>query len=197
MILDALMFVRDQANLTIPVADPRVVLGNISRYNDGDEFATGLQNNILLSVINVEEDTVVRHVEHFKKENNQILFKNPPIYLNLTLMFAATSTDYDSSLISIERIVLFFQKNRFFSIENSDALQAFNELHNINIEKMTFEMVNMGLDQLHQLWSGLGGHYMPSVLYKMRMLQLDASVPRGGEPIKEIKIDAWHKKQLT
>lgn len=197
MILDALMFVRDQANLAIPAADPRVVLGNIARYNDGDEFATGLQNNILLSIINVEEDTVVRHVEHFKKENNQILFKNPPIYLNLTLMFAATSTDYDSALISIERIVLFFQKNRFFSIDSSDALNAFNELHNINIEKMSFEMVNLGLEQLHQLWGGLGGHYMPSVVYKMRMLQLDASEPRGGEPIREIKIDAWHKKQVT
>src|ERR1043165_6303875 len=195
MITDALKFLSDQINLTVPVDGPKVELGNIARYNDGDDFSENLQNKILLSIINVEEDTVVRNVEHFRKENNQILFVNPPIYINLTLMFASTHTDYESALISLEEVILFFQKNMFFSAESSAALEAYNELHDVKIEKITFEMVNLGLEQVHQLWSGLGGHYMPSVIYKMRMLQLDAAVPTGGEPIKEIKIDSWHKKQ--
>lgn len=194
MIVHTLQFVRNEINSSLPNNGPKVELGNIARYSDGDEFAPGLQNKILLSVINVEEDTVVRQVEHFKKADNHILFANPPLFLNLTIMFASTHTSYDSALIAMEAVVLFFQRNAYYAAASSASLQAFNQQQNVNIDKLTFEMVNLSLDRLHQLWSGLGGHYMPSVIYKMRMLQLDSTTPTIGEPIKEIRMDVWHKK---
>lgn len=197
MILDALHFLRDQINATTPADGPKVELGNIARINDGDDFTDSLTNKILLSVINIEEDTVVRHVAHFERADNQIRFRNPPVYLNLSVMFAATHTDYDSALIALEAVLLFFQRNRFFSAESSEALEDYNELHDVQIEKITFELVNLGLEQLHQLWSGLGGHYMPSVIYLMRMLQIDARQTTSGEPIREIKIESWHQKQKS
>lgn len=197
MIIDALQFLSTQFNNTTPVNGPKVELGNIARYNDGDEFNKLLDEKVLLSVINVEEDTVVRQVEHFKKEDNKILFKNPPIYLNLTVMLAATHKDYTSALIALESIVLFFQQNPYYAADRSAALATYNSLNHVNIEKITFEMVNLGLEQLHQLWSGLGGHYMPSVIYKMRMLQLDAAVITRSEPVKEIRIDTYLKQQQS
>jgi hypothetical protein len=195
MLVHALHFLRDQINAFTPPGGPDVELDNIARYNAGESFNEGLQNKILLSIINIEEDTVVRHVENFKRENNQILYKNPPIYLNLTVMFASTHTDYDSALISLESIILFFQRNRFYSIDTSPELEAYNALHSIQIEKMTFELCNFSMEQVYQLWGAFGNHYMPSVIYKIRMLQLDNATVTVGEPIKEIKIEAWHKKQ--
>jgi hypothetical protein len=196
MIIDALEFLSNQMNNASPPDGPKVELGNISRYNDGDDFSQSLQNKILLSIINIEEDTAARQVEHFRKENNQILFANPPIHINLSLMFASTHTNYSSAVIALEQVMLFFQQNPFFSADSSTALAQYNELHDVQIEKIIFEMVSMGLEQLHQLWSGLGGHYMPSVIYRMRMLRLDAAIAKGGQPIKEIRIDSWHKKNM-
>jgi len=190
MITNTLLFLKTQMNAYSPPSSSKIELGNISRYNSGDDFNQDLQNKILLSVINVEEDTVARSVEYFKKNgNNQIIFTNPPVYLNLTLMFASTHTDYESALIALEQVVLFFQQHRFYDAATSPELAAFNQLHNINIEKITFEIVNLNLEQLQQLWSGLGGHYMPSVIYKLRMLQLDTgAVNDTGTPILEINV---------
>lgn len=194
MIVDALSFLKDQVNI-FSAGGAQLELGNVSRYNTGEAFVEEMQNKILLSIINIEEDTVIRHVQHFKKENNQVIFKNPPIYLNFTLLFASTHTDYPSALLSLETIILFFQQNKFFSIDNSPALVAYNQLHEIKIEKIIFEINNFPIEQVSQLWGALGGHLMPSVIYKMRMLPLDTISGKGGEPIKEIKVETWHKKQ--
>lgn len=194
MIADALSFLRDRIN-AFSAGGPQIELGNVSRYNRGDDFNEGLQNKVLLSIINIEEDTVVRHVQHFKREANGIVFKNPPVHLNFTLLFASTHTDYTSALIALETIVLFFQKNWFFSVESSPELVGYNAVHDIKIEKMTFEIANLPLDGVSQLWGALGGHHMPCVLYRMRMLPLDNNEGTGGEPIKEIRMDIWHKNQ--
>jgi hypothetical protein len=181
-------------NASSPPASSKIELGNISVYNSGDAFNADLQNKILLSLINVEEDTVARSVDYYKKNNNQIMYTNPPVYLNLTLMFAATHTDYESALISLEQVVLFFQRNRYYTVDSSPELVAYNQVHNVQVEKITFEIVNLNLEQLHQVWGGLGGHYMPSVIYKMRMLQIDTGEVTGtATPILEINVDALYE----
>ncbi|SHL39505.1 Protein of unknown function [Chitinophaga jiangningensis] len=192
MITDTLLFVKGRMNAASSPSSSKVELGNISRISDGDDFNPDLQNKILLSVINVEEDTVARTQDYFRKTANPQLieFITPPIFLNLTLMFAVTHTDYESALIALEQVVRFFQQNRFFSPETSPELQAYNELHNIKVEMISFELVNLSLDQVHQLWGGLGGHYMPSVIYKMRMVQIDSSVVNGeAVPILDVNIN--------
>jgi len=196
MIVDALSFVKDQIN-AFSAGGPQVEFGNVSRYNTGENFSEDLQNKILLSVVNIEEDTVVRHVQHYRKENNQILFKNPPVYINMYLLFAATHLDYPSALLSLETVILFFQKNWFFSVENSAALEAYNQTHSAKIEKIAFEIYNLPLEQVAQLWGALGGHLMPSIIYKMRMLPLDNPEGTAGETIREIRVDTWHKNQTV
>jgi hypothetical protein len=194
MITDSLLFIKARMNASSPAASSKIELGNISVYNDGDAFNADLQNKILLSLINVEEDTVARSVDYYKKNNTQIKYTNPPVYLNLTLMFAATHTDYESALISLEQVVLFFQRNRYYTVDSSPELAAYNQVHNVQVEKITFEIVNLNLEQLHQVWSGLGGHYMPSVIYKMRMLQIDTGEVTGtATPILEINVDAFYE----
>jgi hypothetical protein len=194
MITDSLLFIKGRMNASSPPASSKIELGNISVYNSGDAFNADLQNKILLSLINVEEDTVARSVDYYKKNNNQIMYTNPPVYLNLTLMFAATHTDYESALISLEQVVLFFQRNRYYTVDSSPELVAYNQVHNVQVEKITFEIVNLNLEQLHQVWGGLGGHYMPSVIYKMRMLQIDTGEVTGtATPILEINVDALYE----
>lgn len=50
------------------------------------------------------------------------------------------------------------------------------------LEKLSIEIVDMSMDALSNLWSLLGANYMPSVLYKIRILHFDESVVREFRP---------------
>jgi hypothetical protein len=174
--------------------DPPLVLANISRVNDGDEFGQSLKDKLVLSIVNIEEDRVARSPENFVKENSLIKYKNPAVHLNLTVLFAATH-DYMNAIPLLEKIIRFFQVKRVFTPENTPGLAAINEAGNINIEKISFDWVNLNLEQVHQLWSTLGGHYMPSIVFKMRMITIDEQVIQNEAlPIKNIIGRVDHKK---
>lgn len=188
MISEALDVIVDLINDYISPGhtDEPLVLANISRVNDGDDFTQSLQDKLVMSIVNIEEDRVAKSPDHFIKENNLVKYKNPPLHLNLTLLFAATH-DYDKAIPLLEKIIRFFQIRSVFTPANTPALQETNELNNINVEKLIFEWVNLNLEQVHQLWTTLGGHYMPSVAFKMRMLTIDEQhIDREALPIKEI-----------
>ena len=40
------------------------------------------------------------------------------------------------------------------------------------IDKLLFDLFNISQDQVHHLWSMLGGKYIPSVVYRLRMLTI-------------------------
>lgn len=166
--------------------DAPLVLANISHVNDGDEFTQSMKDKLVLSIVNIEEDRVARTPENYIKENNKIKYKSPAIHLNITLLFAATH-DYANALPLLEKIIRFFQIRNVFTPTNTVELKAMNEANNINIEKLIFDLVNLNLEQVHQLWTTLGGHYMPSVAYRMRMISIDENVIQDEAlPIKDI-----------
>ena len=194
MLFDSIKFIEEQLNNFVQHAQPGLVvkLGNIARLNDGDEFVAGeLENAIVISLVNITEDKTVKKVENFRRENNQVIYHPPPVLLNLHLLFSATHSVYANALQSLEHIVRFFQSTPVISVEKSNALKAYNLLHHTAIEKLSFEIVNLPLEQLHQLWGGLGGHYMPSVLYLLRLVEIDSEGGEPGTPIREIKMDFW------
>ena len=50
------------------------------------------------------------------------------------------------------------------------------------IDKLSFEMMDLSMDALSNLWSSLGAKCMPSVVYKMRMLTFDDTFVREFRP---------------
>mgnify|MGYP003575300314 CR=1 FL=1 len=188
MISEALDVIVDLINDYISPGhtDEPLVLANISLVNDGDDFTQSMKDKLVLSIVNIEEDRVAKTPEHFIKENNLVKYKNPAIHVNLTLLFAATH-DYGNAIPLLEKIMRFFQMRSVFTPANTPELLETNELNNVNIEKLIFEWVNLNLEQVHQLWTTLGGHYMPSLVFKMRMLTIDEGIiDREALPVKEI-----------
>lgn len=166
--------------------DAPLVLANISKANNGDDSSSSMTDKLVLSIVNIEEDRVARSPENYIKENNIVKYKNPAIHLNITLMFAATH-EYVNALPLLEKIIRFFQIKNVFTPVNTPELAAVNEVNSINIEKLIFDWVNLNLEQVHQLWTTLGGHYMPSVIFKMRMVTIDENViQKEALPIKDI-----------
>ena len=188
MITQALTYISGKINTTFftPGGSPRVILGNVATLNDPGSS----ESNVLLSLVNIEEEVMLRNPENFFKRDFNTVYKNPPMHVNITIMFGAyqpnengLGTNYEGSISKIQKVIGFYQRNSIFERVNFPDLPA-------GIEKLTFELINLNLEQLHHLWSMLGGKYIPSVAYKMRMVVIDEALETMEAPlITQIVID--------
>ena len=118
-------------------------------------------NAITTLLVNLEEDYTFRSGAAYERTPNGA--NNPNLYLNLYVLFAANFTDYSQSLKFLSLTIKFFQSHRLFDHHNSPNL-------NDEIEKLTLELVNLPFTEQREVWAGLGMSYIPSVIYKVRMV---------------------------
>lgn len=177
MIFPALDIIR----LELTNAGISAELGNVGEIlsdstNGGDE-------NIFMSLINVEENRISRDPHNYIRSGTDIIMKNPAVHLYLTVLFTALRPvgGYGLALQSLQQVIQFFQNKYVFDHSNTVNLDP-------SIEKLILEMVNLNLEQLQQVWSVLGGKYHPSVVYRMRMITIDSVFDQSGSLIQEIEI---------
>jgi hypothetical protein len=158
-----------------------ILLGNVSNLDTGSD--SSLQNKIILSVVNIEEDRISRSPDNYSRIDRQVIYKNPPIYLNLDILFAANYTDYYTSLLLISNVIKFFQFQNVFTPLNSPNLPP-------GIEELIFDLKTLSLQDLNNLWGILGSKYIPSVVYKMRLIIISDDFSQGmAQPVIEIKVN--------
>ncbi len=167
----------------------KVVLDNIAKLTENGNG--GSTNKVILSLVNIEEDRLSKNPDNFfKTDDNKVVYKNAPIHLNLYCLFAynhgendsETTNHYEEALLFISYVIRFFQHRNVFTTSNSPALDA-------GIEKLLMELHTVGFEQLNHLWAVLGGKYLPSVLYKMRLVVIDENLQSGvGELVRNVNI---------
>jgi len=160
-------------------------LGNIGEILS-DNGSAG-DDNIIMSLINIEENRVSRDPHNYFRSGTDIFMKNPPVSLYLTVLFTSLRpvTGYGLALQSLQQVIQFFQGKYVFDGANTANMDP-------GIEKLILEMVNLNLEQLQQVWSVLGGRYHPSVVYRMRMITFDSISEQTGALIQEIELQ--HRK---
>jgi hypothetical protein len=119
-----------------------------------------IENRVCLFVQNIEEEKLIKN-SGFPSGGGT----PPPVYINLYLVFAANfpEPNYLESLRFISLIIEFFQGKYIFDRSNTPTLPP-------GIDKIGFELINLDLQELNNLWSLIGSKYIPSLLYKMKML---------------------------
>lgn len=120
---------------------------------------------ITILLVNLEEDYTFRSgavIERMPDKSGNSA-QNPNLYLNLYVLFVSNFSDYRQSLQFLSLIIKFFQSHRLFNHQNSPSLKP-------EIEKLTLELVNLPFSEQRDVWSSLGISYMPSVMYKVRMV---------------------------
>jgi hypothetical protein len=156
----------------------------------GQEIAT-LNNRIVLSIVSLEEDRIHRSKEqHIRQPDGSFEVVNPEVKLNLLLLFTANfqetsgiSDNYMEGMRALSNLIGFFQSKSVFTPQNSPGLHQ-------NIEKLSLEMNSLTLEQQNHLWGAIGAKYMPSVLYRMRVLSIQRQEPyTTGPPITDIAIN--------
>jgi hypothetical protein len=131
-----------------------------------------IENKVCLFLQNIEEEKIAKS-GGFQANAGMA----PPMYVNLYLVFAANFPDpnYIESLRYVSMIIEFFQGHSVFDRSNTPMLSS-------NIDKVTLDYVNLDFNELNNLWSLVGAKYIPSAVYKMRMLTFNQHMIREDVP---------------
>jgi hypothetical protein len=159
-------YIRNEFNLQedmVVLANAVDLSGNINPQID---------NKICVFLQNVEEERLIRNGSY---QSNAGM--NPPKHFNLSLMFIANFPDpnYMESLRYLSLVLEFFQGNQVFDRSNMPSLIS-------SVEKVSLEFVNLTSDELNSIWSLLGLKYMPSALYKLKLLSFNNNMIREDVP---------------
>ena len=165
IIYEAVEFIRKELNayLKQDKGDPDPVVLSSILAQDGTVPPEASQK-VVLSLINIEREATASSANFYTRTpDGNIAKRSPAVNLNLYLLLTGSHDDYGQSIKLLSNSIGFFQANQVFTPASSpDFPQA--------LEKITFEVVNLQLQDMSHLWGALGAKYMPSIIYKVRML---------------------------
>lgn len=186
MLDKVLTFLRDELNSYLKVKtgeEDKLVIANVV-----DKTGNIKPEELGLSLINIEEERVNRSTEFYKDNNGNLEKVNPEIRVNLYVLITANfDNNYDEALKFLGHVLTFFQGKQVFNHQNAPALDP-------AIEKLLVELQRMTFEQQNNLWGMFRAAYVPSVLYKVRVVPIFDETPLGpGTPITEIHSNVGHK----
>jgi hypothetical protein len=158
--LNSVLLARFQSNENL------AVLSSVS--NPDGTLPPGIENKIVLSLVNVEREAAANGGSWPMRGGGPEAFGrvSPPLALNLLLLITASfSSNYGEALKVLGSAMGFFQGKPSFNAQNSASFPT-------EMEKLSMELVNLSIQEVNNVWAILGAKYMPSVIYKMRMLVL-------------------------
>lgn len=167
--------------------EDRAVKGNIARFDEG----TGLEEKVVATVVNITEEATFKNSAHFERDGTRTRYRNAPAFLNLFLLFSVTHKDHGAALSRLSQVVTFFQGKNVFTMLNTPVPEQVDLAADIRV---TMELFALTFEQVNYLWASLGGKQMPFVLYKVRMVRIQADRTLAkGHVIEEIVGDTIHK----
>lgn len=165
--------------LKFGIKEDRVIISNL--VNQDGSPSVKDENRIILSLILIQEEKIVSNVHQGVSK---------PVYLNLYLLFSASFNEKlnTDALKFLTAVISFFQNKHTFNPQNTSNLSE-------GIDRLTFEITNQSIQEQSNLWSTLGAKYMPSILYKVRVIKIDENM-LGPEIIDVSKSDRNYENLL-
>lgn len=192
MIESAIVLLRDelQSYINIKDASVSVTIDNIGLFetSKGDS----LTNNIIITVVNIEEESTLKNQPALKRPfGNSAIYRNPPVFLNLYVLFTCnySGNDYRLALKRLSYIIQFLQSKNSFSVASSVAGGNL-DLNEPGITglRFTMELYTMTFEQINHLWGSLGGRQMPFAMYKLRLVGIsEQAIVREVPLIEELE----------
>lgn len=146
---------------------------------------------IIVTLVNMDVDRVSDSQQYYKKLPDRVQYHQPPVHLNLYILFTALADNYSSELRLLSHVVAFFQGNPLFDATRFPQLNVKVEADKPwqRVERFSATLHTMSFEQQNNLWATIGARYMPSVLYQVRTITVTDIEPQmEAPPIKEITI---------
>jgi hypothetical protein len=202
MLRTALEFIQDELNAYIKNRDPvnfgnknLATLSNIMKQDGSFEFDSADDTNdhkIIISLVNVVENRVADCQNYVRRNEDGIIQNvNPAVNLEFYILFSAYSDDYKSSLRNLTFVISFFQTNAVFTLEKYPHLNTHAGTNKPwqKIQKLIFNLENLSFEQQNNLWGAIGAKFMPSLIYKMKLLRFqELEAKTEAPPVLEANI---------
>ena len=168
-----------------------------TQLNDYFRVKTGLNVDKLgyldstkLDPVTFDMDQVTLLLLHVEEERKIKKYPSSPqradLHLYLYLIFICRFHDYEEAAKFLSLTIDFFQSNPVFDQQSYPNLDD-------SLDQLVPEMMTMPLIPKNEIWDLLKTSYLPSVLYKVKMLtftkEADLAVP-GVKRVEEIELDA-------
>ncbi len=181
MIRTALEFVKKEveAYMVMREQDPNYTVGNVVDLKsimlpNGNLNITDTTHITVMLVGLDEERREGKRPQYIPADDKHFFRLNPPVELDLFVLFVAHNKDYETALRDLSDVVSFFQANPCFDASKYPAINASvvtpDEKPWQLIERLSFSLHSLTFEQQNNLWAMLGSKYIPSVVYRMRML---------------------------
>jgi hypothetical protein len=131
--------------------------------------------HITLMLAGIEEERREgKRPYYIPKDDKNYYRLNPPIELDVFILIVAHNKDYETALRDLSDVISFFQANSVFTADKYPTLNASVSTPDAKpwqmIEKLSFTLQNMTFEQQNNLWAMIGHKYIPSAVYRMKML---------------------------
>lgn len=160
-------------------------MGNIAQLDISD-IANELDNHVVLSLINVEEEATLKNGRTSAAgSGNGVSYFNPPLHINLFILWTANYRNYSTALTRLSQVMTFFQGKNKFTPGNSPGAG----ISSLSDFSLTLEFLSLSLEEINHLWGSLGGKQLPFAAYRGRLISLnDQRLLDGGGLIQEVNI---------
>lgn len=139
----------------------------IGPLNDAEGKPTAeARNRLTLFLTNIAEDTVPRGSQ---SRSARSVGQAPPVHLDIYVMLASGHDPeiYGEGLKLISAALMFFQSTPVMTPRAAPDMPA-------GLSQLSVEIANLKVEEIGQLWGNLGGRYVPSVMFKVRSVMIDA-----------------------
>ncbi len=193
MIFDAMRLIQAALQCYILEVEPElgpgqvVILDNIAMAEELGGSNNQLNGHLVMSLVNFQEESTLKNNLHYRLDldKNSTIYQNPPVNLNLFILFSALHNQYDTSLKLLSRVVEFLQWKKEFSSTATPSTGRISQ-----DVRVVLDLYSLTFEQLNHLWGALGGKQLPFVLYRARLVALEAQKRQGeGELITEIVVN--------
>ena len=150
-----------------------IVLDNIALWDSSPDDANKVKDKVVLSLLKLEEEITLKNTPHFKLQDNTTKYKNPPVHLNIYFIVSANCENYDKSLRSISKVIEFFQGKKVFTSSNTIYNRNNVSFDILDYFRFNIELYTPSFEELNHIWGTLGGRQLPSVMYKIQLIQID------------------------
>ncbi len=191
MIFDAMKLI--QTNLQQYIRDIEesptqefVILENIAMSQELGGSGDNQNERVVMTLVNLQEEFTLKNSGYQTVENGRTVYRNPPSYLNLFILFSVLNNEqYETALKRLSRVIEFFQWRKELILTTTSSL------NNLPQDVQIFmDLFSLTFEQQNYLWGSLGGKQVPFVLYRARLVTLEAGKRQGeSQPITEIYIN--------
>jgi hypothetical protein len=195
MIVEAMTLLLRQLNDYIALVDGsggapvQAVWGNIAQL-DRAEVATELDNHLVLSLVNVEEERALKNGRIAAPlSTGDVGYANRPFHLNLFLLFTANYRNYGTALRRLTQVLTFFQGKQKFTFANSPGPNP--PQGGIVDFSLAMDLLSLSFEEVNHLWGFLGTRQSPAAVFRGRLVVVsDQRVLETAGRIQDIDVIA-------